>query len=466
MKEYDFLLFKVKVNDGAPSATLPSEQKLEIGIEGMTCRACEIKIERKFKEVAGITKVDVNARTGMATVHYQGETPSVKLLNSVITEYGYRATSDTIIRRERPTFVQLIGLFTLVLLAGSLLSRLGLLRPNVALGAGVSLWAVFMLGLVAASSSCVAMTGGLLLSSAAKFNERYGGTSRISKMKPTFLFVFGRIIGYAGFGALIGLVGSALSPSPLVTGIITVVAALYMLFMGLEMLGLAPAWLHKFMPRLPKSWGHKVMNLEKKEHRLTPTLLGAGTFFLPCGFTQALQLYALSTGNPFQSALLLGMFAIGTAPALLALGWVSGSLKGKWGQWFFKLSGAIVIVLGLWNIQNGMTIMGYPLEWPHSTPVALAGVVMEGDTQVMKMDVDYSGYSPGNFVIKNGVKTRWDVNLKVTSGCVTVLQSPQLGIRKLLSLGENSIEFTPSEAGNIPFNCSMGMYRGEITVIN
>ena len=463
-KEYNFLLFKIKIDDGNKSV---SEQKLQVGIAGMTCRACEIKIERKFKTLPNISQVDVNAKTDLATVHYTGDAPSVDMLDQAIAEYGYRVTSDTVIRRERPSFFQLVGLFAVVLLVGNLLSRLGLLRPTVAVGAGISLWAVFLLGLVAASSSCVAVTGGLLLSSAAKFNERYGGTSRISKMKPTFLFIFGRIVGYTVFGALIGLVGNALSPSPLVTGIITVVAAVYMLFMGLEMLGLAPAWLHKLMPRLPKGLSHRIMNLEQKEHRLTPALLGVGTFFLPCGFTQALQLYALSIGNPLQSALLLGMFAIGTAPALLALGWVSGSLKGKWGQWFFKFSGALVIVLGLWNMQNGMTIMGYPLKLPRfeRAPIALAGVVMEGDTQVMKMSADFSGYSPGNFVIKRGVKTRWDVDLKA-GGCITVLQSPQLGIRKLLAQGQNSIEFTPTNSGVIPFSCSMGMYRGEITVIN
>ena len=119
-------------------------------------------------------------------------------------------------------------------------------------------------------------------------------------------------------------------------------------------------------------------------------------------------------------------------------------------------------------MQNGMTIMGYPLKLPRfeRAPIALAGVVMEGDTQVMKMNVDYDGYSPNNFVIKRGVKTRWEVNLKSAGGCVTVLQSSKLGIQKLLTMGKNNFEFTPTELGIIPFSCSMGMYRGEITVIN
>ena len=46
---------------------------------------------------------------------------------------------------------------------------------------------------------------------------------------------------------------------------------------------------------------------------------GAATFFLPCGFTQAVQLYALSTGSPVSAGLTMAVFAVGTSPGLLAL---------------------------------------------------------------------------------------------------------------------------------------------------
>src|SRR3989344_3974119 len=388
------------------SATVSSEpNKLNVCVDGMTCRSCELTVERKWKKLAGVKKVNVNAARGYAELTIEGKLPSVSDLQQALADDKYRVHQNfkkadkaekQSISYKRPSFWRLVGLFALVLLIGRVFSGLGLLNTNFSLGNATSFGAIFLIGLVAASSSCIAITGGLLLSSAAKFNERYGSARPLARMRPVWLFVLGRLISYTALGGLLGIVGAALSPSPFVTALITILAALYMLFMGLEMLGLAPAWLHKLMPRLPKGLSHRIMNLEQKEHRLTPALLGVGTFFLPCGFTQALQLYALSIGNPLQSALLLGMFAIGTAPALLALGWVSGSLKGKWGQWFFKLSGAIVIVLGLWNVQNGLTIMGYPLKLPRfgSTPAALAGVVMEGDTQVMKMNVDWDGSSP------------------------------------------------------------------------
>ena len=49
-------------------------------------------------------------------------------------------------------------------------------------------------------------------------------------------------------------------------------------------------------------------------------LVGAATFFLPCGFTQAVQIYAISTANPLTAGLVMATFAVGTTPGLLALG--------------------------------------------------------------------------------------------------------------------------------------------------
>ena len=48
-------------------------------------------------------------------------------------------------------------------------------------------------------------------------------------------------------------------------------------------------------------------------------IVGAATFFLPCGFTQAVQIYALSTANPLTAGLVMATFAVGTTPGLLAL---------------------------------------------------------------------------------------------------------------------------------------------------
>ncbi len=457
----------------------PAGNILKLEIEGMHCRSCELLIERKFRQVAGVAKVEANAATGITRIICINSQPDLVTLQTTIAQDGYRirglvnSARPAETQLKRPSWWQLVGLFTVVLVAGSLLSRFGLLRPNVSLGGAPTFWAVFFIGLVAASSSCIAVAGGLMLASVGKFNERYQGATHLARMRPVLLFVGGRLLSYALLGGLIGLLGKALSPSPAVVGAITVLAALYMFIMGLEMLHLAPRWLKRLLPRMPKSLAHRVMDAEGKSHPLAPFLLGAGTFFLPCGFTQALQLYVLTTASFATGALVLFAFALGTTPALLALGWASGSLKGKAGQLFFRLAGAAVIVLGIWNFQNGLTIAGYPLSLPTFSPQASGAsgpddpnVSFNGRSQVVRMAVGYSGYSPNQFTLRQGVPTRWEVEAAQAGGCLTVLQAPQLGIRKLLQRDQvNVIEFTPQDTGSFTFSCSMGMFRGQINVV-
>ncbi len=446
---------------------------MNVCIEGMTCQSCELTIERAWKKFDGVRNVEVRASTGKARITHEGPAPSFERLQQALGEGKYIVSRHGTGQTTKPSFLQILGLFAFVLLLGGLLSKAGLLKTDFSVGAGMSFGSIFVIGLVAASSSCIAIAGGLLLSSAAKFNERYGSAGPAGRMRPVALFVAGRLAGYSLMGGLLGVVGKALAPSPLVTAIITLVAASYMVVMGLDMLQIAPLWLKRLTPRMPKSLSRRVMDAEGKEHPLAPFALGAATFFLPCGFTQALQLYALTTGSFATGALSLFAFALGTAPALLALGWASSSLKGKAGRLFFKFSGALVVVLGLWNVQNGLAIAGYPITLPRITfaadqqgvPTNDPSVTFDGRTQIIKMAVD-GGYRPNQFTIKAGLPTKWEIDGTNGGGCASVIQSRQLGIAPtLLQKGPNTIAFTAPQPGTYSFSCSMGMYRGQIIVV-
>jgi len=452
---------------------------MNVAIDGMSCHSCEVTIERKWRKVPGVKKVEVNVAKGTAALVVEGEQPSLAVLQDALGEGKYTVRSGGAARfgsvAERPSFLRLLGLFALVLLIGRIFSQFGLLKPNVAFGDAMSVGAIFVIGLVAASSSCLAVTGGLLLSVSTKFNERYRGLTTAGRMRPVLLFVIGRILGYLVLGGLLGVVGKALAPSTGVTAVITILAALYMLVMGLDMLHIAPAFLKRLMPRMPKGIAHRIMDAEGKTSQTAPLMFGAGTFFLPCGFTQALQLYALTTGSFADGALALGAFALGTAPALLGLGYASSALKGKAGSFFYQFSGALVIMLGLWNIQNGLAVAGYPISLPKlsfsgiTEAAALApsdqNVTIKNGVQVVKMSVGPGGYSPSRFTIRAGKPVRWEVDGTGAAGCISVLVSRPLGVQRLLARGPNIIEFTPKTPGEVPFSCSMGMYRGSFTVL-
>ncbi|MBI3626636.1 sulfite exporter TauE/SafE family protein [Candidatus Uhrbacteria bacterium] len=458
--------------------------QLNVAIDGMTCHSCEVTVERKFKKIHGVRQVQADAAKGTAKLSVEPNCQvDLAVLQNKIQASGYTVRgfieagqffSST--RTERPSFWRLAGLFTAVLLLGAVLTKFSFFKQVGVLDSKVGFISSLVLGLVAGMSSCLAVAGGLLLSSAAKFNEKYGSASALGRLRPVALFILGRVISYSILGGLIALVGNALTPSPLFTAGLMVLAALYMLVMGLDMLHLTPVWLKKMMPKMPKALAHKVMDAEGKEHPLIPALMGAVTFFIPCGFTQALQIYALTASSFWAGALVLGGFALGTAPALLALGWVSSSLKGRVGKLFFQLAGAVVVVLGIFNIQSGFTLAGHPLSLPKFSEVFAQSntsanaydpnVFYDGKVQVAKIKVEYAGYAPNRLTLRQGVPTRLIVDGAGAGGCLSSFQIPKFGIRRNLKPdASNVMEFTPAQTGQITFSCGMGMFRGQIKVV-
>ena len=109
-----------------------------------------------------------------------------------------------------------------------------------------------------------------------------------------------------------------------------------MIFFGLKLIQIFPVLKDKNIT-LPSSIA-RVFGLDRevKEYSHTSALVtGALTFFLPCGFTQAMQLYAVSTGSFWQGMAIMGLFAIGTAPGLLSVGGLTAMVKGRTARIFF-----------------------------------------------------------------------------------------------------------------------------------
>ena len=486
----------------APESTIDTthrnltDDKLNAGkhtfkVKGMHCRSCEITIEREFMKIDGVHQVDVSLSTGLATIKTDQTLPSIKRLQEAVAPHGYSIEPHTIMSSEgrarhkdsikntpteKTNTWSLIGTFIIVIFLGKILMRFGLFLPNVSISESTSLVAIFFMGLIAASSSCVAVSGGLLLASVNTYRQRYGESAR--PIMPVLIFVLGRIISYGVLGGFIGFIGKSMALPPLAVGGITILAASYMFIMGLDMLHIAPTFIKRILPRMPKRLAHKLMDQQESSHPAAPFLLGAATFFLPCGFTQALQLYALTTGSVIQSAALLGVFALGTAPSLILLGWAANSLKGMAGKFFYQLAGAAVIVLGFWNFQNGLTIAGYPLSWPsvnfslntngNEATAAAPGVVADydGNAQTINMGMNLAGYDPNEFVLRKGVPTRWIIDGSNARGCISVIQIPKLRLQRRLTSGQNIIEFNPTETGALSFSCGMGMYRGVFNVVD
>jgi uncharacterized protein len=330
-----------------------------------------------------------------------------------------------------------------------------------ALSEGVTLGLVFLIGLVASVSSCMAVTGGLLVAAAAAYNDNTTGLTGFERFKPHLYFNAGRLLSYTVLGGLIGALGSALTLSPEANGLLTLAASAIMIVLGFQMLGVLPR-VGRFL--LPQSIGERVHTLASTKIAGGAFTLGALTFFLPCGFTQALQLYVLGKGSFAVGALTMLLFALGTLPALLSLSALSSFARGWFQKRFLRFAGAAVVVLGFLNIQYGLVLSGLGSDArqaiaeagsPSSAPVV--ATQMDGKQVVTMRVVDFD-YSPAVFEVKQNIPVEWRIDASEAVGCGRIILAPRLGIRRLLSAKSTTfITFTPREAGEYQFNCGMGM---------
>ena len=366
-------------------------------------------------------------------------------------------------------YVEIGGAFLIIVAILLSLGRLDLLPRTIGLSDTMGYGLVFMIGLVASVSSCIAVTGGLLVAVAAKYNEAAGELTPAQRIKPHLYFNAGRILSYTALGGAIGALGSALTLSPEINGILTIAASVVMILLGLQMLRLLPA-LTRLLPTMPKAFGHYIHDLAERDARGGAFVLGAATFFLPCGFTQALQLYVLAKASFAVGALTMLAFSLGTLPALLSLSAMSTFASGAIQRHFLKFAGAAVIVLGIANIQYGLVLSGSELN---TSPVAAsdsptAAVAVEpvqeaqaqemNGKQVVVMRIEGFNYIPNRFTVKEGIPVEWRIDASEAAGCGRILIAPGLGIRRILSNNSTTtISFIPPHAGEFGFNCGMGM---------
>jgi protein-disulfide isomerase/sulfite exporter TauE/SafE len=354
------------------------------------------------------------------------------------------------------------------------LGQFDLLPKQYGLSTTMSYGLVFVIGLVASVSSCIAVTGGLLVAVAAKYNETTATLTPMRRMKPLIYFNAGRVLSYTLLGGVIGALGSALTLSPAINGTLSILASAVMILLGLQMLKLLPA-LTRFLPTMPKAFGHYIHDLAERDANGGAFLLGAVTFFLPCGFTQALQLYVLAKGSFAVGALTMLAFALGTLPALLSLSAFSSFSTGTFQRHFLKFAGAAVVILGLFNIQNGLTLAATAAGTTASTAAssepaadpALQTVPVVDGKQIVEMKIVGYQYQPHQFNVVQGIPVEWRVDASEAQGCGRILMAPAAGVRKLLSYGTTVISFTPQQPGEIRFNCAMGMMTpgSKITVL-
>jgi len=462
----------------------------KIYIRGMHCPSCEKLLEGEFKNIAGVKEVRVDRKTDSAEIFFDGEEPDFEEIKDTAEKFGYAAFDRPPRQAEesgrekngsgwrdwlKAGVIVLVILFLFRIFQGSGLAS------GISIGSSsISYGVAFLVGLVASVSSCLAVVGAVVIA----FSEKYSSDKSASSadasrffegaVRPNLFFHIGRLGTFFVLGGLLGAIGGEINITGSFVSMYTIILAVVMAWLGLNILGLVPS-LSAVGIRMPKKLSAGWDNLKQSEHKAAPFVLGGLTFFLPCGFTQSMQLFALASGSFLVGGLSLFLFALGTLPTLLVLGITASWTKNRGFALFQKVAGALIILFAVYTFNSGLALRGVK-----TNVISSAHQQQENETknnasqaqnqaanqaqQIVTMNVTASGFEPSVFNIKQSVPVKWVINGENVTGCTSTIIVPSYNISKNLKLGENIVEFTPQSKSVINFSCGMGMVRGKFVV--
>ncbi|MGP3947494.1 urease accessory protein UreH domain-containing protein [Streptomyces sp. 7N604] len=376
-------------------------------------------------------------------------------------------------------------------------------------------------GLLAGGASCAAVQGGLLagaitrrdptqapapartsVSSSTKKRPRAAATSvsrrgasaaalepTTANLAPVGAFLAGKLLSHTILGALLGIFGAALQPSPRTQAVLLLAAGLLMVLFALDLFGVKAV--SRLVPRPPASFGRLLRRSAKTDSVATPALIGFATVLVPCGVTLSMELVAITSGSAMAGAAVMAGFVLGTAPLFAALGYLfrrtSRALSGR----LAVLTGVVVLAIAVWTMGSALQAGGWVTFTAPGKPAAASEpFTVEGGSQgtsetgsgdgqtaapVAPVRVDASGkqvitltvtdfYVPTQFTAKAGVPTTLVLHGQDSGGCARAFTIPELGVQEIVRRnGDTKVDLGTRKPGTLRFSCAMGMQTGAIT---
>ncbi|MEV4286883.1 sulfite exporter TauE/SafE family protein [Nonomuraea bangladeshensis] len=273
-------------------------------------------------------------------------------------------------------------------------------------------------GLVAGTATCAATQGGLLVGLVGRGGDRAA----------VGWFLAGRLASYTVAGALLGLLGSAVSLPPPARAALLVAA-------GAVVVGFAVRMLRR---------GHCAAQEAGEVPRFKAPLLGAATILVPCGMTLGVEMIAVSSGSPPAGAAAMAGFVLGSAPAFALLGYV---LRRVSRTRLSRVAGVVAIAAGLWTAGTGLNLAGW---LPAATPAASSTV----GSATVTVWATRTGYRPFTVTLPAGVPVEIDFRV-AEPGCTgtVVIAGRDVALPA-------AVRLPPQPPGRLRYACGMGMFTG------
>lgn len=317
-------------------------------IDGMQCDGCEDNISEAVKALPGIHSVKASYAEQTVEVAFEDGLVDAESIARAIEARGYGIEPT-----KPPPHVMLrriLAFLLLLLLVGGVTFWGKSQMPGVMRMMNPSMDYVLLFGIgFLTGFHCIGMCGALVV------GYTDPARAKLRQLLSHLSYGFGKALSYSTLGAGFGLLGATIAITPQMRGIAALAASGFLLIYGLKMLNVFSA-LRRFALRLPKRANQEIADqLRKHRSPLVSGLLSG--LLLGCGPLQAMYVMAAGTGAPFQGAMILLMFCLGTLVPLLGFGIFASLIPAAAMRQLVRVSGVLVIVMASMMVQRGWNML-------------------------------------------------------------------------------------------------------------
>jgi uncharacterized protein len=321
-------------------------------VNGMHCTGCEETIENAVSRLPGVQKIRADYIKQTVDVEFESKSIGESGIRRAIEEKGYQFESAS--TQPSSHFIRntLIFLFFLLLVGGVTFWGKSMIPGLVGeMNAQLGYAMLFSIGFLT-GFHCIGMCGGFVVGYAAAIEPRTAATTAMAHL----MYASGKTASYTVVGGSLGLLGSIMTFTPYMRGVVTLAASLFVIIYGLKMLDVFPV-LRNFTLRLPRFVVRGVSNeLRQRRSPLTIGLLNG--LMLGCGPLQAMYIMAAGTGSAQEGATMLFFFGLGTLVPLLSFGLIASSVSRDIVNLLVRASAILVIAMGLMMADRGLKLTG------------------------------------------------------------------------------------------------------------
>lgn len=223
-----------------------------------------------------------------------------------------------------------------------------------------TLWFAVVTGFLS-SLHCIGMCGPIVVGYVSQRPVQIsmpGGAAssvtRVVSIAPQLVYNLGRVISYSLIGAVAGFIGATTVISRDIQDIVSIVLGTIMILFALAQLGI----FRGLLKGAGKKGGNGMITnfltgITRSAGLDSRFILGLMTPLLPCGLLYGMAMVAAATLSPIAGAATMGAFAIGSIPALVAAGLLSGVIGSRIRLFGTRFAVLLLMIMGILTIGRG-----------------------------------------------------------------------------------------------------------------